>query len=431
MKFVRKLQRHSAPEHTIVTTDVAPAISVDHNQRLVEGIQTLQEILGVTEMQEMPAGTQIKLYKVTQVNTPSQVGEGEDIPLTEIKRELASTIELSLKKYRKATTAEAIQKSGRDVALNMTDEKLLKSVQKDIKSAFFSAVQPVSGTTAADAGSTTQEALANIWAKAAVKFEDEDVEMIYFIHPNDVASYLASAAISVQNKFGFKYVEDFLGLGSAFITPSVTENAPFGVPKENLNGAFAPIGGDVAAEFGLTSDATGLVGTTHSANKTNASIETLIMSNVVFYVEDLSAIIKGAVNFNQPSVTIDTTLTEGDISDISSIYGVTMNEVQSDVVAHKKSITGTSKYLESVNTFDMSLGHHFLILHITSTDADTIKASMEPSQTSGLVELDASGVVLFQMKDDQSQKVKIVLTKNGVDTVKLYNIGNMTFEAEA
>lgn len=431
MKFARKLQRHAAPEHTIVTTDVAPAISIDHNNRLVEGIKTLQEILGVAEMQEMPAGSQIKLYKVTQVNTPSQVGEGEDIPLTEIKRELASTIELTLKKYRKATTAEAIQKSGREVALNMTDEKLLRSVQKDIKSAFFSAVQPVSGTTAADAGSTTQEALANIWAKAQVKFEDEDVEMVYFIHPNDVATYLATSAISVQNKFGFRYVEDFLGLGSAFITPSVTENAPFGVPKENLNGAFAPIGGDVAAEFGLTSDETGLVGTTHSANKTNASIETLIMSNVVFYVEDLSAIIKGSVNFNQPSVTIDTTLTEGDISDISSIYGVTMDEVQSDVVAHNKSITGTSNYLESVNTFDMSLGHHFLILHITSEDADTIKASMEPSQTSGLVELDESGVVMFQMKDDQSQKVKIVLTKDGVDTVKLYNIGNMTFGAEA
>ena len=291
-----KYQRHAAPDNIVLTTDVAPAISIDHNERLVEGIQTLQKVLGITEMVAMPAGTQIKLYKVTQVNTPNQVGEGEDIPLTEIKRELAGTIELTLKKYRKATTAEAIQKSGRDVAINMTDEKLLRGVQKDIKSAFFAALQPVSGQTAADAGADTQAALANIWAKAQTKFEDEDVEMVYFIHPNDVAAYLATGAISVQNQFGFKYVEDFLGLGSAFITPSVTENAPFGVPKENLNGAYAPIGGDVAAEFGLTGDQTGLVGMTHSANKTNASIETLIMSNVVFYVEDVSAIIKGEVD---------------------------------------------------------------------------------------------------------------------------------------
>lgn len=290
-----KLQRFAAPDNMIVTNDVAPAISIDHNNRLVEGIKTLQSVLGITEMTAMPAGTQIKLYKVTQLNTPNQVGEGEDIPLTEIKRELAGTIELTLKKYRKATTAEAIQKSGRDIAINVTDEKLLKSVQKDIKNAFFTCVQPVSGATAADAGATTQEAFANIWAKAAVKFEDEDVEMVYFVHPNDVASYLATAAITVQNQFGFKYVEDFLGLGSAFITPSVTEGAPFGVPKENLNGAYAPIGGDVAAEFGLTSDQTGLVGSTHSANKVNASIETLIMSNVVFYVEDVSAIIKGTI----------------------------------------------------------------------------------------------------------------------------------------
>ena len=291
-----KYQRHAAPEGTIVTGDVAPAISIDHNERLVEGIQTLQSILGITEMTPMPAGSQIKLWKVSQLNTPNQVGEGENIPLTEIKRELAGTIELTLKKYRKATTAEAIQKSGREIAINKTDEKLLKSVQKDIKSAFFACVQPASGATAADAGETTQAALANIWAKAQVKFDDEDVEMVYFIHPNDVAAYLATGAISVQNQFGFKYVEDFLGLGSAFITPNATEKAPFGVPREYLNGAYDPIGGDVEAEFGLTGDQTGLVGSTHSANKVNASIETLIMSNVAFYVEDLSAIIKGEIS---------------------------------------------------------------------------------------------------------------------------------------
>jgi hypothetical protein len=294
MKYSR-LQKFAAPEGTIVTTDVAPVISIDHNQRLVEGVRTLQEMLGITEMNEMPAGSQIKLYKITKLNNPAQVGEGEDIPLTEIKRELDRTIDMSLKKYRKATTAEAIQQSGRDVAINKTDEKLLRAVQKDIKTAFFAAIQPASGATAADAGATTQEALANVWAKAQVEFEDEDVEMVYFVHPNDVAEYLATAAITVQNEFGFKYVENFLGLGSAIITPSITEKAPVGVPRENLNGAYAPIGGDVADEFGLTSDETGLVGTTHSANKTNASIETLIMSNVVFYVEDLSAIIKGTV----------------------------------------------------------------------------------------------------------------------------------------
>lgn len=294
MKFVKNLQRH-AEAGLIETADVAPAISIDHNERLVEGIQTLQAALGITEMVSMPAGSQIKLYKVTQTNTPAQVAEGETIPLTEIKRVPDRTIDLSLRKYRKATTAEAIQKSGREVAINTTDEKLLKSVQKDIKSDFFAAIQPASGATEADAGATAQAAFANIWAKAQVKFEDEDIEMVYFVHPNDVASYLATAAITVQNQFGFKYVEDFLGLGSAFITPSIAEKAPVGVPKENLNGAFAPIGGDVAAEFGLTSDQTGLVGTTHSANKQNASIETLMMSAVAFYVEDLSAIIKGEI----------------------------------------------------------------------------------------------------------------------------------------
>ena len=431
MKFM-KLQRHAAPDNTIVTSDVAPAISIDHNNRLVEGIQTLQDILGITEMQSMPAGSQIKLYKVTQVNTPSQVGEGEDIPLTEIKRELDRTIDLSLKKYRKATTAEAIQKSGRDVAINVTDEKLLRSVQKDIKSAFFSAIQPVSGSTAADAGATTQAAFANIWANAQTKFEDEDVEMVYFVHPNNVASYLATAAITVQNQFGFKYVEDFLGLGSAIITPSITEDYPVGVPKENLCGAYAPIGGDVAAEFGLTSDETGLVGTTHSANKVNASIETLIMSNVVFYVEDLSAIIKGEVNFNWPSVTVDTTLTEGDAADLLSAFGVAVTDVQSGVAISGNAIMGTSKYLAGpVGDFPMDLGHNFIVLHFASEDADKVEVCMDPTQGSGLVELDESGVAILQMKSDKSQTVKVVMTKDDREFVKHFTISGMTFETEA
>lgn len=279
-----------------VTSDVAPAITVDHNERLVDGIGKLREILGITELMAVPVGSAVKVYKTSKVNSPTQVAEGVTIPLTEIKREVASTVNMTLKKYRKQTTAEAIQQSGREIAINKTDDALVASIQKDIKGSFFTAMQPSSGRTAATAGASLQPALANMWAKAADKFEDKDVEMVYFVNPADIAPYLGSANIVVQNAFGMRYVEDFLGLGTVIISAGITSAAPIGTPKENLNGAYAPISGDVATEFHLTADATGLVGMVHTTKSENATIETLAMANVVFFPEAVDAIIKGTIS---------------------------------------------------------------------------------------------------------------------------------------
>ena len=81
-----------------VGTDLEPAISIDYTSRLNKNINELQRLLGVTEMIPMSAGTNIKIYKMEQVNTPDQVGEGETIPLTEINRKLARTVDVYSKK---------------------------------------------------------------------------------------------------------------------------------------------------------------------------------------------------------------------------------------------------------------------------------------------------------------------------------------------
>lgn len=283
-----------APEtNTTVTTDIEPAISIDHNNRLVTGIKTLQRALGITQMQPMAAGTQIKQYRVTKTNSPAQVAEGEKINLTKIERKLANTFTLVLKKYRKQTTAETIQRSGYNAAVNETDTKLLGEVRKDIKSAFFSTINAGAGT--ATAGSNLQEALANLWGAMQVYYEDMDVTPVFFINPLNAAEYLGSAAISTQNAFGLTYIENFLGLGNAFVTASVAKDAPVATVTQNLNGAYVPAGGDVARTFGLTFDSTGLVGMKHYTADSEASVDTLVMSGVVFYAEDANGVFKGSI----------------------------------------------------------------------------------------------------------------------------------------
>lgn len=286
------LQKYAAETNTTLTTDLEPAISIDFTSRIVSNIKELQEVLGVSELVPMSAGTDIKIYKMTKTNTPSQVREGEDIPLTKIERKLANTISLTLNKYRKNTTAEAIQKVGRDMAINKTDEKMTFEIQKDIKKSFYDTLKTGSGSAS---GTNLQTALAALWAKLQEYYEDMDIDPIYFVNPTDVSDYLGTSQITMQNAFGFTYIENFLGLGTAMITPKAEKLKPIATAKQNLNGAYVPMSGDLGQTFNLTSDETGLVGMTHQNVLKNASVDTLLLSSVKFYPEFIDGVFKATI----------------------------------------------------------------------------------------------------------------------------------------
>ena len=230
------LQLFAAATNTTVAADLEPAISVDFTSRISQNIDELRRVLGISELVPMSAGTDIKIYKISKKNSPAQVGEGENINLTEIERKLVRTITLDLNKYRKNTTAEAIQKVGRSIAINQTDEKLIAEIQKDIKKAFYTALATGTGTAT---GTTLQVTLANLWAKLQSYYEDMDVTPIFFVNPQDVADYLGTAQITMQTAFGFTYIENFLGLGTVVVTPQVAAKTVYATAQENLNGAYA------------------------------------------------------------------------------------------------------------------------------------------------------------------------------------------------
>lgn len=286
------LQLFAAEANLTKTADLEPAISIDHTSRISRSLTKFREVLGITEMQPMAAGTQIKIYKSEKKNTPAQVGEGETIPLTKIERKLAQTIDLTLAKHRKSTSAESIQKVGYDNAVNKTDEKLISEIQKGIKADFFTLIN--SGTAEAE-GVNLQTACANAWAKLQELFEDEDVNAVYFVNSVDVADYLGKANITMQTAFGLSYIENFLGLGTVIVSPKVTAGTVPATAKENLNGAYIPTDGDVGTAFGMTSDETGLIMMKHSVKDDNATLETIAMDGVKFYPERLDGIVVSTI----------------------------------------------------------------------------------------------------------------------------------------
>lgn len=289
------LQMYDVPANENVAADYAPAISVDFTSRIRSNLETLQRILGVTSMNPMSAGSIIKIYKWKTVTLANQVEEGEVIPLTKVQRELAKTIELSLGKYRRQTTAEAIQRNGRDVAINQSDEQLVSAVRGGVKKSFFTTIEAGTGT--ADAGTSLQEALANVWTKLQEYYVDKDVTPVYFVSAKDIGTYLGSASITLQTAFGFSYIENFLGLGTVIVNPGLTAGTVIGTVQENLNGAYVPAtGGDLAQSFALTGDESGLVGMTHQIVSDNASVTTLLFCSVEFYPEFIDGVFKAAIN---------------------------------------------------------------------------------------------------------------------------------------
>ncbi|MBS6629030.1 MAG: hypothetical protein KH282_08115 [Clostridiales bacterium] len=289
------LQRFAAETGATTTADLAPEISIDFTSRLNDNITEFQRLLGINEMMAMPEGAVIKIYKTTVASLAAQVGEGEDITATKVSRALAQTIAMTLKKYRRVTTAEAIQKFGRTIAINDCDDKLVAAIQKDIKKDFYTTL--ATGTGTGTAGANLQQACANAWAKLQEVFEDTDATPVFFIHPTDAANYLGSAGVTVQTAFGMSYLQNFLGIGNAVISPQLTAGTVIATASENLNGAYVPASGsDLAQTFGLTSDATGMVGMTHNAKTGNATVETLILSCVKFFPEVLDKVVKVSIS---------------------------------------------------------------------------------------------------------------------------------------
>ena len=142
-----------------------------------------------------------------------------------------------------------------------------------------------------------QAALAQVWGKLQVLFEDTSVEAVYFMNPMDVATYLGSAQISTQTAFGMSYIENFLGIGNVILASDVPAGKIYGTASENIVTYYIPVtSADMAQAFALTSDATGLIGIHTGPTYDNLSAETVAASGVGLFAENLGGIVVGTIS---------------------------------------------------------------------------------------------------------------------------------------
>ena len=283
----------AAETNLIKKEDLVRAREIEFVTLFGESIKKLVEALGVTRKIPKQAGYTLKAYKATGTLQPGTVAEGDLIPLSKYQTEAVSYAEIVLKKWRKATSAEAIIEKGYDQAVQMTTDRMLKDVQKGIRTDFFTFLATGTGEAT---GATFQAALAQAWGQLQVLFEDDSIEAIYFMNPLDVADYLATAQITTQTAFGMTYVENFLGLGTVIFDSKVPQGEIYATAKDNIVLYYVPVNGaDLGNAFSFTADQTGLIGIHEEADYKHMTAEDTVMSGVVLFAERLDGIVKSTI----------------------------------------------------------------------------------------------------------------------------------------
>ena len=288
------LQLFAVDEKMGKAADLAKVRDVDFTERFVADLGTLMKMLGVTRKIEKKAGEVLKVYKVTGTLESGTVAEGEVIPLSKYQTTYEPIGEATLKKWRKQTTAEAISQKGYGQAVNDTNSKMLKDIQKGIRSNFVSFLKTGTGSCN---GVGLQAAMAQVWGQMQVLFEDTSVQTVYFMNPLDVADYLGSAQITTQTAFGMSYIENFLGMGTAILASDIPKGKIYATAAENIVLYYIPVtSSDMAQAFNLTADATGLVGIHTGAVYDNLTSETVAASGVGLFAEMLDGIVIGTIS---------------------------------------------------------------------------------------------------------------------------------------
>lgn len=282
-----------AENNTIMQADLARVRVADFNLQFTGNLQKLTEALGVTRKIAVQEGAALKQLKVVGTLESGDVAEGELIPLSKYETEEVAVGEIKLNKWRKGTTAEAILKGGYDQAVGATTDKMVKDIQKTIRGNLFTFMATGSGSAE---GASLQPALANAWGKLSVLWEDDAVEVCYFLNPMDVSDYLGNAQIEMQTLFGMNYIKNFLGLGDVFLNSNVPAGKFYATAKENIVLYYVNVGsGDIASAFNLTTDETGYIGINEYADKDTARVIDLVMSGVTFFPERQDGIVVGTI----------------------------------------------------------------------------------------------------------------------------------------
>lgn len=112
-----------------------------------------------------------------------------------------------------------------------------------------------------------------------------------------------------------------------------------------------------------------------------------------------------------------------------TLFNTAVSDMQDDINVVGNAIIGELKYISSGDLVTTWGAGNFIALKFISLDPavtyENVKVGLNPSQSSGLVNLDADMDGVFKVTDKDAQTFVIVVTVDGVETVTEYNLSGL------
>lgn len=286
-----------AKENLIMTADIqVEAREFDFVTRFENTWEHLREILGIMRPIKKQPGAVLKSKYVEGTLQSGNVAEGAEIPYSKFVVKEKPYAEMTIEKYAKAVSIEAIKDHGYENAVQMTDDQFLFELQENVTDKFYAYLKTGSLTSTE---STFQMALAMAKGKVVNKFKQmhkNATGVVGFVNVLDVYEYLGAADITVQNQFGFQYLKDFMGYDVIFLLSEneIPRGKVIATPVENIVMYYVdPADSDfVKAGLVYTTGAaeTNLIGFHTQGNYNTAVSEAFAIMGLTLFAEYLDGI---------------------------------------------------------------------------------------------------------------------------------------------
>lgn len=272
------------------------AREVDFVTRFADNWQALADILGIMRPIRKAPGTQLVSYTAEpKTDLAAQVGEGQEITYTEFKVTPRSYGEITIEKFAKSVSIEAIAKYGAAIATEKTDDAFLVSLQNKVLTKFYAFL--ATGTLTKNE-TTWQRALAIAKGLVLNKFSKMNkavTDVVAFANIMDYYDYIGNQQITIQTLNGIQYVKDFMGYGTVFLLDEdkVPAGKVFATPVENLDLYYVDPSDSDFAKAGLiytTAGDTNLIGFHVEGDYSRASSDSFAIMGLTLWAEYLDGI---------------------------------------------------------------------------------------------------------------------------------------------
>ena len=324
----------------ITTNDIqVTAREIDFVTRFERNWEHLREILGIMRPIKKQPGAVLKSKYAEGTLQSGKVGEGEEIPYSKFTVKEKTYAEMTIEKYAKAVSIEAIKDHGYENAVQMTDDEFLFQLQTNVTSRFYDYLKT---GTLTSTETTFQMALAMAKGRVENKFKQMHrnvTGVVGFVNILDVYEYLGAAEITIQNQFGFQYMKDFMGFNTIFLLSDseIPRGQVIATPVENIVLYYVDPNESDFARAGLVytvSGETNLIGFHTQGNYHTAVSEAFAVMGLTLFAEYIDAI---AV------ITIDETPTLGTLT-VQSATGTNRGDTKLTVTPAKENVNNVYKY---------------------------------------------------------------------------------------